>query len=188
MRLGSIFTGLCLASSISTWIGIVQNNLYTGYLFNLLRFAVDATCTYRNCASSLPNETNAKKNGFPLFSSLLKVELHDGKTEQECKGQDPGDVHNRDHPQEVMVEAKVIRDKRCHRLHLLCSLIDLNILLDVTKLRGNQPVERPGNRADPAVPPPPNRHSLKERSICMSHKNLVPPLYSKINVNVNLQF
>jgi hypothetical protein len=134
----------------------------------------------------LINDSSPKKNGFPLPSSLLEVELHDGKTEQECEGQDPGDVHYRDHPQEVMVEAEVIRDKRCHGLHLLCGLIDLNILLDVTELRGNQPVERPGDRTDPAVPPPPNRHSLKERSMCMSHKNLVPPLCSKINVNGKL--
>uniref|UniRef100_A0A0A9G410 Uncharacterized protein n=1 Tax=Arundo donax TaxID=35708 RepID=A0A0A9G410_ARUDO len=31
-------------------------------------------------------------------------------------------------------------------------------MLDVTKLGGNQSVERPCNWADPTVPPPPNRN------------------------------
>jgi hypothetical protein len=125
------------------------------------RFAVDATSTHGICAFSLPN---AKKNGlFSLSSSFLEVELHDGETEQEREGQGPGDVHYRDDPQEVVVETEVIRDKLRHGLHLLCGLIDREFLLDVTELGGNQPVERPGDRADPAVPPPPNRNSLKRK-------------------------
>lgn len=55
------------------------------------------------CASCLP-------------SSLLEVELHDGETEQEREEDGQAYVHHRDDPQEVVVEAEVIRDELRHRL------------------------------------------------------------------------
>lgn len=63
-------------------------------------------------------QTNAKiANGLGLLSSsILEVELHDGKTEQEREEHSQPDVHPCDNPQEVVMEAEVIRDELRHRL------------------------------------------------------------------------
>ena len=70
-----------------------------------------------------------------LLSSLLEVELHDGETEQERKETSKGNVHHRDEPQLVMVEAKVFCDELCHRLaFFLCVVKRMH---DVPELGGN---------------------------------------------------
>jgi hypothetical protein len=66
------------------------------------------------------------------FSSPLEVELHDRKTEEEGEGHGEDDVHHGHHPQEVMMEAKVISDKLCNS-----SGVAFEHMLDITKLGSN---------------------------------------------------
>lgn len=70
-------------------------------------------------AHPLPiNECKKFPNGLALLSpsSLLEVELHDGKTEQEREERGQPNVHHCDNPQEVVMKAEVIRDELSHGL------------------------------------------------------------------------
>ena len=70
-----------------------------------------------SCASSDNQRMqNYERAGPPPLSSLLEVELHDGETEQEREETGQGNVHQRDEPQEVVVEAIVFCDELCHGL------------------------------------------------------------------------
>jgi len=125
------------------------------------------------CCPPTAKKSNAKiTNSLGLLSSsLLEVELHDGKTEQEREKHGQPNVHHCDNPQEVMTEAEVILDKLRHGL--ACHRV-IERMRDVTKLGGNQSVECPCDWAGPAVPPPPDRQFLKEKNECiMSNKKMV---------------
>ena len=71
-------------------------------------------------------------------SSPLEVELHDGETEQEGEHHGENNVHHCHGPQEVMMEAEVLRDIRGHGLVWACASVEF--MMEIAKLGGNQSV------------------------------------------------
>lgn len=67
--------------------------------------------------------------------SPLEIELHDRKAEHECESHSENHMHHCHNPQEVMMEAKVLRNELGHGL-----VSTLNLGLDITKLGGNQTI------------------------------------------------